>query len=111
MVCHALSWGVCPGGTQSCGETSLPDEPVCTNTAAHANVDDGCDENAPICVGEAGAQLGGFVVGTECVKCINDQESDASPWADSGCTSEAPRCVLADGATPVIWSVGSKCIS
>jgi len=86
---------------------------VCTNTAPYGDMDDGCDADEPICVGVGMKEIGSWVHGKNCVKCLNvynDPPGTVGLRADFGCTDTAPNCINADGSNPKpLWYAGVKC--
>jgi len=83
---------------------------ACTNTGAYGEIDDGCREDSPICVGELGKQQGADVGGDHCSRCIH---VFATPLAmdnfqDHGCPVDTPHC-LKDDMYPEFWYEGDKC--
>ena len=80
----------------------------CFNTAAHGGVDEGCYEEAPVCVGYEGDPIDAGCYGYHCAVCVNSQQADHV--ADFGCPESAPRCVLEDLANPPLTKAGKKCV-
>ena len=120
-VCGGYWYGTtCHSGYAPCGGSygGGPAKPVCTNTVDyHAvdgpeNVDEGCEPEEPVCVGDgANQQLPASVEGAECAACLDTLEGDNACDPDDGCNGAYPLCVNHYDRSPGIWKAGVDCIA
>lgn len=90
------------------GENCVPDFRVCKNSATFGNVDKGCSDIAPICIGDDFNEIASGVEGEWCAPCLNTMPYD-SYGGDYGCANYE-RCVNLLGESPEPWQGGLFCV-